>query len=75
MGVSSYEGHSLINIFVKFDFPIPEFGVHDAGAPERIICCIAEEDFLFVGMSIADMELVHIDFPFYWKIKEGSIVF
>ena len=53
----------LIDIFGKFDFPIPEFGIYDAGAPERIICCIAEEYFLFVGMGIADMELVHIYSP------------
>ena len=75
MGVSSYGGHALIDIFVKFDFPIPEFGIHDAGAPERVIRCVAEEYFLFVGMGIADMELVHIDFPFYWRMKEGSAVF
>ena len=65
----------LIDIFGKFDFPIPEFGIHDAGAPERVIRRIAEEYFLFVGMDIADMELVHIDFPFYWRMKEGSAVF
>ena len=53
----------LIDIFVKFDFPIPEFGIHDAGAPERVIRRVAEEYFLFVGMGIADMELVHIYSP------------
>ena len=65
----------LIDILRKFDFPIPEFGIHDAGAPKRIIRRIAKEYFLFVGMDIADMELVHIDFPFYWRMKEGSAVF
>jgi hypothetical protein len=53
-----------IDIFGKFDFPIPEFGIHDAGASERVIRCIAEEYFLFVGMGIADMKFVHIIFPF-----------
>ena len=53
-----------IDIFGKFDFPIPEFGIHDVGAPKRIIRGIAEEYFLFTGMGIADMELVHIIFPF-----------
>ena len=53
-----------IDIFGKFDFPIPEFGIHDAGAPERVIRRIAEEYFLFVSMGIANMELVHIIFPF-----------
>lgn len=52
-----------IDIFGKFDFPIPEFGIYDAGTPERVIRCIAEEYFLFVGMGIADMELVHIYSP------------
>lgn len=52
-----------IDIFGKFDFPIPEFGIHDAGAPERVICGIAEEYFLFVGMDIADMKFVHIYSP------------
>ena len=65
----------LIGIFVRFDFPIPEFGIYDTGAPERVIRRVAEEYFLFVGMDIAGMELVHIDFPFYWKMKEGSAVF
>ena len=64
-----------IDIFGKFDFPIPEFGIHDASAPKRIVRCIAEEYFLFVGMGIADMEFVHIDFPFYRRMKEGSAVF
>ena len=59
----------LIDIFIKFDFPVPEFGIHDASAPERVICCIAEDYFLFVSMGIADMELVHINFPFYWSFK------
>ena len=54
----------LIDIIVKFDFPIPKFGIHDAGASERVICCIAEEYFLFVGMGIADMKLVHGFSPF-----------
>jgi hypothetical protein len=53
-----------IDILVKFDFPIPEFSIHDADAPERVIRCIAEEYFLFVGMGIADMKFVHIIFPF-----------
>ena len=64
-----------IDIFGKFDFPIPEFGIYDTGTPERIICGITKEYFLFVGMDIADMELVHIIFPFYWRMKEGSAVF
>ena len=64
-----------IDVFGKFNFPIPEFGIHDAGAPECIVCRITEEYFLFIGMGIADMELVHIDFPFYWRMEEGSAVF
>ena len=50
----------LIDVLGKFDFPIPKFGIHDAGAPECIVRCITEEYFLFIGMGIADMELVHI---------------
>jgi hypothetical protein len=53
-----------IDIFGKFDFPIPEFGIHDASAPERVIRRVAEEYFLFVGMGITDMKFVHIIFPF-----------
>lgn len=64
-----------IDIFVKFDFPIPEFGICDASAPERIICRIAEDYIGFVGMDIANMKFIHIDFPFYWRMKEGSAVF
>ena len=52
-----------IDVFGKFNFPIPEFGIHDAGASERVIRRVAEEYFLFVGMDIADMELVHIYSP------------
>ena len=50
----------LIDILVKFDFPVPKLGVYNAGSPERIICRIAEDYISFVGMDIADMELVHI---------------
>lgn len=64
-----------IDIFVKFDFPVPEFGVYDTGAPERIIGIIAEDYVGFTSLGIADMELIHIDFPFYWRMKEGSAVF
>ena len=64
-GCPLYEDTLLIDIFGKFDFPIPEFGIYDAGAPERVIRRIAEEYFLFVGMGVADMELVHIIFPFF----------
>ena len=52
-----------IDVFGKFNFPIPEFGIYDAGAPERIIRRIAEEYFLFVGMDITDMELIHVYSP------------
>ena len=52
-----------IDIFGKFDFPVPEFGVHDAGTPERIIGIIAEDYIGFVGMDIADMKFIHIYSP------------
>lgn len=52
-----------IDIFRKFDFPVPKLGIHDASAPERIICCTAEEYAFFIGLGIADMELIHFRFP------------
>lgn len=54
----------LIDTLGKFDFPIPEFGIHDAGAPERVIRCITEEYFLFISVDIADMKFVHGFFSF-----------
>ena len=62
-GCPRMEDTLSIDVFGKFDFPVPKFGVHDAGAPERIIRRIAEEYFLFVGMDITDMELIHIYSP------------
>ncbi len=53
-----------IDIFGKFNFPVPEFGIHDTGTPERIIGIIAEQYVGFTGLGITDMKFVHGFFSF-----------
>ena len=62
-GCPRMEDTLLVYIFGKFDFPVPKFGIGDAGSPERIIRRIAEDYVGFVGMGIANMELIHFRFP------------
>jgi hypothetical protein len=63
-GCPRMEDTLLIDIFVRFDFPVPEFGVYDAGTPERIIGCMAEQNIGFTSLGITDMKFVHMLFSF-----------
>jgi hypothetical protein len=62
-GCPRMEDTLSIDIFVKFDFPIPELGIRDASTPERIIGIIAEDYVSFTGLGIADMKFIHTYSP------------